>query len=289
MFKSKKVIAALTLSAVGLSGCVTTDGGGWGTKQSWGTAIGAVGGALLGSQIGGGSGRIIATLLGGLAGSALGNWIGSNLDERDRQALAQSTQAALESGKTVNWSSEHSGASAVIRPVSSKNVTQQAQVKRAPTIEKVDTLIALNAPYQATKSVNLRAGPSTSNEKVGGFLAGQSFTALGKTKNNWIAVGRKGTVIGYVHAPLVQALNTDTDTAKAKAQDQGTDLDTITVAQANTQGFNLDTFEPSQPVADQVAVETTCRTMQYDLKTASGNESKTVEACQATDGAWQIG
>lgn len=285
--KLNKMAAAITISAVGLTGCVTTDGGGWGTKQTWGTVIGTVGGALLGSQIGGGSGRVIATLVGALAGSALGNWIGSNLDENDRKDLALSTQQALESGQTVNWQSGHSGASAVIRPVSSKSVTQQAQVKRAPTIEKVDELIALNVPYEAVKSVNLRSGPSTSNEKVGGFLAGQSFTALGKTENNWIAVGRKGTVVGYVHAPLVREVRSVA--VIEKVQEQGTDLDSISLAQANTQGFDLDTFEPAQPIADSIAVQTTCRTMQYDLQTDSGTESKTVDACQGTDGTWQIG
>lgn len=285
--KLKKLTAVLSISAVGLTGCATTDGGSWGNKQTWGTVIGTVGGALLGSQIGGGSGRVIATLVGALAGSALGNWIGSNLDEKDRQALAASTHEALQTGATVNWTSDHSGASAVIRPVSSKTVTQETTVKRAPTIQKVNELTALNAPYEAVKSVNLRAGPSTSDEKVGGFLAGQSFTALGKTKNNWIAVGRKGTVVGYVHAPLVQPVQTASN--KAKVEQQGTDLDTISVAQANTQGFDLDTFEPKQAVSDKVAVQTTCRTMQYDLQTTKGNESKTIDACQGADGAWQIG
>lgn len=282
--KAKKITAAVAICAIGLTGCATTDGGGgWGNKQTWGTVLGTVGGALIGSQIGGGSGRVIATMVGALAGSALGNWIGSNLDEKDRQALAASTHEALESGGSVSWSSEHSGASAVIRPISSKTVTQEATVKRAPTIQKVSELIALNAPYEATKSVNLRAGPNTSAEKVGGFLVGQSFTALGKTKNNWIAVGRKGTVVGYVHAPLVRPVQTQVK------QEQGTDLDSISLAQASSQGFDLDAFEPKEAVSDHVVVETTCRTMQYDLKTAQGNESKTVDACQAADGAWQIG
>lgn len=285
--KLNKLTAALALCAVTLSGCATTDGGAWGTKQTWGTVIGTVGGAILGSQFGGGSGRVVATLVGALAGSALGNWIGSNLDEKDRQALAASTHEALQSGGTVNWASEHSGASAVIRPVSSKTVTQEATVKRAPTIQKVNELVALNAPYEAVKSVNLRAGPNTSAEKVGGFLAGQSFTALGKTNNNWIAVGRKGTVIGYVHAPLVQPVQTTAH--KTKIEQQGTDLDSISVAQANTQGFDLDAFEPKDAVSDKVAVQTTCRTMQYELQTNKGNESKTIDACQSADGAWQIG
>lgn len=285
--KLKKLTAVLMVCSVGLTGCVTTgDGSGWGNKQTVGTLLGTVGGALLGSQIGGGSGRAIATMVGALAGSALGNWIGANLDERDRADLAQSTQQALLSNETVSWKSDHSGASAVIRPVSTKNVTQSAQLTRAPVIQKVDELSALNAPYVAVKSANLRSGPDTSYGKVGGFLANQSFTALGKTKNNWIAVGRKGTVVGYVYAPLVQPA---TAVVKAKVEQEGTDLDQISIAQANTQGFDLDTIEPTKPVADTVVLETTCRSMQYELKTDAGVESKTIDACQGADGAWDLG
>ena len=283
MYVSRKLLTLALAGSLGLAGCATTDGSGWGSKQTWGTVLGTVGGALIGSQIGGGSGRTVAIILGALAGGALGNWIGGNLDERDQQALAASTQQSLESGKTVHWESGHSGASAVIQPVSSTTVTQQARVKRAPAIAKADNLSVLGqSSYYAVKSANLRAAPDAAAEKVGGFAAGQSFTALGKTQSNWVAVGRKGVLIGYVHAPLVAPV------AQAKA-DQATDLDSISVAQAGSQGFDLDTFEPANPVNEQVAVQTTCRKMKYDVKTSQGQESKTVDACQSVDGTWQIG
>lgn len=280
MLKSKKVLATLTIASVGLSGCATT--GEWGSKQSIGTVIGSLGGALIGSQIGGGTGRTVAIIAAALAGGALGNWIGSNLDKKDQEALALSTQQALESGKSVAWASDHSGATATIKPVSSKQVAQTATVKRSARIARVDNLSVINQPYQALRSANLRAAPNTSAEKVGGFSVGQSFTALGKTNNNWIAVGRQGVTIGYVHAPLVGPV------ARATA-DQATDLDSLTLADAQVQGFDLDAIEPTSPVVENVAVQTTCRTVQYDIKTAKGTDSRTVDACQATDGAWQIG
>lgn len=280
-FSRKLAIVALA-GALGLAGCATTDELGWGNKQTWGTVLGGVGGALLGSQIGGGSGRTLATIVGAFAGGALGNWIGGNLDANDQRALAASTQQSLESGKTVRWKSDHSGASAVIRPVSSKTVTQQAQIKRSPAIARADNLSVLNQSYQAIKSANVRAAPSTAAEKVGGLATGQSFTALGRTPDNWVAVGRKGVLVGYVHGPLVAPVT------QAKA-DQAADLDNITVTQADSQGFDLDAFEPASPVTEQVAVRTTCRTMRYEVRTAQGQESKTVDACQSVDGTWQIG
>jgi uncharacterized protein YcfJ len=48
-----------------------------------GTAIGAVAGGLLGSQIGGGSGRTLATVAGAAAGGYAGNQVQKNMQEKD--------------------------------------------------------------------------------------------------------------------------------------------------------------------------------------------------------------
>lgn len=273
-------IAVAAMFAIG--GCAAPGEQGQGvSKQTLGTVLGTVGGALIGSQIGGGSGRTAAMIAGALAGGALGNWIGSNLDERDRQALAVSTEQALASGNPVSWQSAHSGASATITPGESKTVTRETTVRRSPKIATVANMRVINQPYQALKSANLRAAPSTSAEKVGGFALGQTFTALARTDNDWIAVGRKGTTVGYVYAPLVGPV--------AAAREIATDLDSISVATAKEQGFDLDAIEPTAPVSETVAVRTTCRTVAYNVKTASGEEQKTVDACQSADGAWQLG
>lgn len=283
MNAAKKLAVAVT-AVFAIGGCAAPGEQGQGfSKQTLGTVLGTVGGALVGSQIGSGSGRTAAMIAGALAGGALGNWIGSNLDERDRQALAASTEQALASGQPVAWQSGHSGASATITPGESKTVTRETTVRRSPKIATVANMSVINQPYQALKSANLRAAPSTSAEKVGGFAVGQSFTALGRTENDWIAVGRKGVTVGYVHAPLVAPVTA------AAAGDGATDLDSISVADAKGQGFDLDAIEPAAPVSETVAVRTTCRTVSYDVKTTSGQERKTVDACQSADGAWELG
>ncbi|TVO65979.1 SH3 domain-containing protein [Denitromonas ohlonensis] len=280
MSPQKHLTVIATSIALGVGGCATNGEGGM-SKQTMGSVLGAVGGAILGSQVGKGSGRNLAILAGALAGGALGNWLGAKLDERDRQALAASTQDALDSGRTVAWQSTHSGASATIAPVSSKTVSSQQTIRRAPKIATVQNMAVINQPYQAIKSSNLRAEPGTQGEKVGGFLAGQTFTALGRTDNDWIAVGRKGVTIGYVYGPLVGPV-------PMQAKDAPTDLDAISADTASAQGFDLDSIEPSAAVTEQVAVKTTCRTVDYRVKTADGEESKTVDACQSADGAWQL-
>src|SRR3546814_2178716 len=75
----RRLAVLSVLAALAVAGCDTTQGGvaGMGQKQTAGTVLGAVGGGLLGSTIGKGSGRLVAvgagTLLGGLIGSEIGN------------------------------------------------------------------------------------------------------------------------------------------------------------------------------------------------------------------------
>src|SRR5690554_680176 len=92
----KKASITLLSTTLIFGGCATDGQGGWGSKQTAGTAIGTILGAIVGSQIGGGSGKAVAAIVGALAGGLLGNMIGSSLDEKDRLALAASTQKALE-------------------------------------------------------------------------------------------------------------------------------------------------------------------------------------------------
>src|SRR4051794_41311772 len=76
----RNIIIATALTATLLSGC-TTDG--VGTKQGIGTLGGAAAGGLLGSQIGGGSGKLAATAAGTPLGAFLCNEGGSFLHRVD--------------------------------------------------------------------------------------------------------------------------------------------------------------------------------------------------------------
>lgn len=67
-------------SVVVLSGCA-----GMGPKQTGGTLIGAAGGALIGSQFGGGSGQLIGTAIGATAGAIGGGYVGKQLDDDDNK------------------------------------------------------------------------------------------------------------------------------------------------------------------------------------------------------------
>ncbi len=73
----KIVIPALVMLALA-TGC--TNPNGTISDQSVGTVVGGAGGALLGSQFGGGTGRLLATGVGAVGGAVVGNSVGKSMD-----------------------------------------------------------------------------------------------------------------------------------------------------------------------------------------------------------------
>lgn len=89
-------------------------------KQSVGTVLGAIGGGLLGSQIGGGRGKLAATAAGTLLGAWLGSEVGASLDRADRLYLEQATYSALEhnpTGTASTWNNPDSGHYGSVTPI----------------------------------------------------------------------------------------------------------------------------------------------------------------------------
>ena len=112
--KKTASILLFTIGLIVLSGC-----NGQMNKQGGGTLLGGVAGGLLGSQFGGGEGKLIATGVGALAGALIGGQIGQTMDEYDKQLLVKSSRQALEfspSGNTVEWKNPDSGNSGSITP-----------------------------------------------------------------------------------------------------------------------------------------------------------------------------
>jgi surface antigen len=97
----------LAISALLLQGC-----NGQMNKQGGGTLVGGLAGGLLGSQFGGGEGKLLATGVGALAGALIGGQVGKSMDETDRKLAEISSRQALEaspSGKAVPWRNPDNG------------------------------------------------------------------------------------------------------------------------------------------------------------------------------------
>lgn len=114
--RNKAVAACMIAGALALSGCADT---GMGQKQTVGTLGGAALGGLLGSQFGGGTGKLVATGLGVFLGGLVGNQIGQSLDRADHLAANQaySKAQAAPIGETVTWDNPKSGHSGTYTPV----------------------------------------------------------------------------------------------------------------------------------------------------------------------------
>jgi len=94
--------AALLVAACQQPGQYPNSGvmqGGGVNKQDVGTVAGAIGGGIIGSNIGKGKGAIAATIGGALLGGMLGSNIGRSLDNADRAAAEQNAYRALETGQ----------------------------------------------------------------------------------------------------------------------------------------------------------------------------------------------
>lgn len=89
------------------------------SKSDVGTVLGAAGGAVLGNQVGKGSGRVAAIAVGTLLGAGIGHEIGASLDRADINYYKKTQQTALETahaGETLPWRNPKSGNSGSFTP-----------------------------------------------------------------------------------------------------------------------------------------------------------------------------
>ncbi len=112
----KLLLATLSLS-VFLTGCAPNN-------EDVGTISGGVVGGLLGSQFGGGSGRVVAAAGGALLGAYLGGRIGRNMDKVDRMEMERALETAPV-GRPVSWRNPDNGNSYTVRSTKTYYVQQQ--------------------------------------------------------------------------------------------------------------------------------------------------------------------
>ena len=109
-------VMVVAVSALSLGACLE----GRGDKEIGGTLVGAAAGGLIGSQIGGGTGKLVAVGAGVLLGGLLGGEVGKSLDRADQAYAAQTYTQTLESaptGQTTSWVNPDSGNQGTYTPV----------------------------------------------------------------------------------------------------------------------------------------------------------------------------
>jgi surface antigen len=110
----KRLVGAASLLLM-IAGCEETGV----PKQAGGTLVGAGVGGLVGSQFGGGTGKLAMTGLGVLIGALMGSDVGKSLDRADQLAMEKTTRDTLESapaGQVAPWRNPQTGHSGTVTP-----------------------------------------------------------------------------------------------------------------------------------------------------------------------------
>lgn len=117
----------ICLGSLCLIGCETM------SRQDMGMITGGVAGGLLGSTMGGGSGKLITVAAGTIAGAMIGGAIGKNMDDHDRARMAH----ALENnnlGQPAYWRNAQTGATYEVVPIRNVDVDDNPYCREYRTI-----------------------------------------------------------------------------------------------------------------------------------------------------------
>lgn len=109
-----KRVVPLALVVGLLAACADT-----GPKQTGGTLLGGIGGAVAGAQFGKGKGQLAATALGTLLGAYVGSEVGKSLDHADQAYARQAENRAYSApiGQSITWNNPQSGNSGAYVPI----------------------------------------------------------------------------------------------------------------------------------------------------------------------------
>lgn len=280
MFARSARLLPMVVALVWLAGCATTQPSSP-SDAATEAPRGTLGGAALGSQSASDSTSNVAGISSALADGVLGEELGNALDQKDREALATITYQVLENDEPAIWRSSHSKATAAITLAAIEELRHDARVWRSPKVVRASELLLINQLYRAVRPTVLRASPDAKGQRLGAFGAGHTFVALGRTPDNWIAVGHHGIIVGYVAGQPVAPVQ-----AGRKARTPH--LERMAAASARGWGFDAEAILPLAAVSDSIVVRTSCRVVSYALSTPTVRETRKVQACHAPSGAWQL-
>ena len=237
-------------------------------SEIMGRLLGAGVGALLGSQVGGGKGKLAAVAVGALAGAWLGGEAANRLTQTDRQGIAQTTNTALETGQPQTWTNPDTG-------VTTRVAVKDSTVERAPVQSdglqqrpwQSPALEYVNAWYVATQTSNVRSGPGTDYAVMDTVQRGERVAVVGKVKGDeWYMISDAGLGSGYVHGSLLSPV----------AQQLGD------VSPLYAEGRDAQSAQSAQVVEERA-----CSVIVQEITLPDGTrESRDMRACRQPDGSW---
>lgn len=88
-------------------------------------------------------------------------------------------------------------------PIDPNQVPQGEALPQIVTVMGHD-VVPKKGLFEVASDMNVRDGPGTDYERVDGLSKGDRVRAVGRTEDNeWVAVSRDGTTLGFVYAPLL--------------------------------------------------------------------------------------
>lgn len=171
------------------------------TKENIGKAVGAAAGALLGTQIGSGRGKLAAVAIGTLAGYWAGGKVGRQLSQRDQAGIAYTTQEALESNQTRTWQNPDTGVST---RVSVRDAGAGGGQSGLEPLGQAPTLELINGYFIAEANINVRGGPGTEYVILYRLAEGERVPVVGRVADtDWLMIAEQGAGNGFVYGPLL--------------------------------------------------------------------------------------
>lgn len=184
------------------------------TEENIGKAVGAAAGALLGSQVGDGKGRIAAMAIGTLAGYWAGGEIGRRLTRSDRAGIASTTQDALETGETRTWQNPDSGVYTRVAVEDAEPPPDYGYAGRG--LDRVPPLELVNAYYTPESNINLRGGPGTDYAALRTLPAGEPVPIVGRVQGtDWLMAAPGGVGAGFLYGPILYRAGQQPDSGNA--------------------------------------------------------------------------
>lgn len=170
----------------------------------------------------------------------------------------QTENAVTESTETVAEETEipEEVIEAKDAPEANPDLVEATEVIETEEIEIPEYIVTeMSATKYAKSSVNVRSGPSSEYDRVGGLSTNQQVTVTGQADTGWYRIDFNGTEAFVSNSYLVDekvAVNTTTNTATTNNTTNNTNMNT-TQSTTDTSVSYTDTTQPTQTWTDTSA------------------------------------
>jgi uncharacterized protein YcfJ len=266
----RPVVGAIMAGAL-LAACATPS-----TREETGAAVGAIGGAAIGSQVGGGNGRTAAVIVGAVGGGVIGAKYGRYLDEQDKQHVTRATERALATGAPQVYAA---GSGARVRVTSHPASNDNAPRMQAMVSREVDTSQTLYSDRRvvfAMTDMDLRAAPRLTSKTTYVFRRGERAEVVAYVPDSqYRLVSINGTAIGYAREVYLAARRDDLPASRHGSASNGKPVKHTSLSQHAAK-------------ARRVAVKGECRLVKRSIELPNGtSETETARYCKEPPAAWK--